>query len=65
MTEQVSFHANPDRAAELCDIGPPFSCEGWAARVWPKLKRINFGCSGPFASVLAQVRMPPFRLLLH
>ena len=56
MSEQVNFHANPDREAELCKIGPPSLCEGWAARVWPKLKKISCGCSGPFATVLPKAR---------
>ncbi|KIK80810.1 hypothetical protein PAXRUDRAFT_833328 [Paxillus rubicundulus Ve08.2h10] len=53
---QVHLHANPERAAELREIGPPFSCAGWAARVWPKLTRFIAISSGPFATVLPQVR---------
>ena len=49
---QAHFHANPDRADELRDIGPPLSSQGWAARVWPKLGAITFICGGPFATVL-------------
>ena len=56
MIEQVNFHADPDRAAELSEIGPPSSCKGWAARVWPKLKSITFASSGSFASVLPKAR---------
>ncbi|KAF8836521.1 hypothetical protein BDN67DRAFT_1014635 [Paxillus ammoniavirescens] len=53
---QVHLHANPERAAELCEIGPPFSCVGWAARVWPKLRMLMTISSGPFATVLPKVR---------
>ncbi|KAF8836524.1 hypothetical protein BDN67DRAFT_974069 [Paxillus ammoniavirescens] len=53
---QVHLHANPERAAELREIGPPFSCVGWAARVWPKLRMLITICSGPFATVLPKVR---------
>ncbi|KAH0825952.1 GH3 auxin-responsive promoter [Lanmaoa asiatica] len=39
---EVHLHADPDRAAELREIGPPLSCEGWAARVWPQLRVVTF-----------------------
>lgn len=62
--EQAHFHANPERAAELAEIGPPFSCEGWAAHVWPKLRIIAFGCSGSFATVLPKAReLCPFPIV--
>ncbi|KIJ13242.1 hypothetical protein PAXINDRAFT_14001 [Paxillus involutus ATCC 200175] len=53
---QVHFHANPERAAELREIGSPFSCVGWAARIWPKLRLLVAISSGPFATVLPKVR---------
>ncbi|OJA21411.1 hypothetical protein AZE42_01924 [Rhizopogon vesiculosus] len=31
------FAANPVRAAELREIGPPGAADGWAVRVWPAL----------------------------
>ncbi|KIJ19631.1 hypothetical protein PAXINDRAFT_166730 [Paxillus involutus ATCC 200175] len=53
---QIHLHANPERATELREIGPPLSCAGWAARVWPKLRMLVATCSGPFAFVLPKVR---------
>ncbi|KIK75481.1 hypothetical protein PAXRUDRAFT_18969 [Paxillus rubicundulus Ve08.2h10] len=53
---QVHLHANPGRAAELREIGPPFSCAGWAARVWPKMRMLLAVGSGPYAFVLPKVR---------
>ncbi|KAF8836515.1 hypothetical protein BDN67DRAFT_974055, partial [Paxillus ammoniavirescens] len=53
---QVHFHANPERAAELREIGSPFSCAGWAARVWPKLRILVAIGSGSVATVLPKVR---------
>ncbi|KAF8833581.1 hypothetical protein BDN67DRAFT_976531, partial [Paxillus ammoniavirescens] len=53
---QVHLHADPERAAELREIGSPFCCVGWAVRVWPKLRNLTTICSGPFATVLSKVR---------
>ncbi|KIJ06281.1 hypothetical protein PAXINDRAFT_140712 [Paxillus involutus ATCC 200175] len=53
---QVHLHANPERASELREIGSPFSCVGWAARVWPKLRMLVTISSGPFATALPKVR---------
>ncbi|KAI9458738.1 GH3 auxin-responsive promoter [Boletus coccyginus] len=54
---QVAFNnANPARADELREIGPPSSGEGWAARVWPQLRRFVGVCSGSFGTCLPQVR---------
>ncbi|KIJ05550.1 hypothetical protein PAXINDRAFT_141226 [Paxillus involutus ATCC 200175] len=53
---QVHLHANPERASELREIGSPFSCVGWAARVWPKLRMLATTGSGPFATALPKVR---------
>ncbi|KAF8836518.1 hypothetical protein BDN67DRAFT_320800 [Paxillus ammoniavirescens] len=53
---EVHLHANPERATELREIGPPFSCVGWAARVWPKLRKLTAISSGPYATVLPKVR---------
>ncbi|KIJ06317.1 hypothetical protein PAXINDRAFT_103419 [Paxillus involutus ATCC 200175] len=53
---QVHLHANSGRATELREIGPPFSCAGWAARVWPKMRMLVAVGSGPYAFVLPKVR---------
>ncbi|KIK77127.1 hypothetical protein PAXRUDRAFT_167724 [Paxillus rubicundulus Ve08.2h10] len=53
---QVHLHADPERAAELREIGSPFSCVGWAVRVWPKLRNLSAVSSGPFATALPKVR---------
>ncbi|KAI9458737.1 GH3 auxin-responsive promoter [Boletus coccyginus] len=53
---QVAFNANPARADELRGIGPPSSGEGWAARVWPRLRRFAGVCSGSFGTCLPQIR---------
>ncbi|KAF8836527.1 hypothetical protein BDN67DRAFT_1014640 [Paxillus ammoniavirescens] len=53
---QVHLHANPGRATELREIGSPFSCAGWAARVWPKMRMLVAVGSGPYAFVLPKVR---------
>ncbi|KAF8141160.1 GH3 auxin-responsive promoter [Boletus edulis] len=53
---QARFTADPTRAAELLDIGPPFSCKGWFTRVWPSARVLMTVCSGPFASVVPKVR---------
>ncbi|KIJ59266.1 hypothetical protein HYDPIDRAFT_33336, partial [Hydnomerulius pinastri MD-312] len=48
--------ANPERADELREIGPPSSCDGWAARVWPDFQMVLTICSGEFATALPKVR---------
>ncbi|KAI9571612.1 GH3 auxin-responsive promoter [Boletus coccyginus] len=53
---QAQFHPNPERAAELLAIGPPFSFEGWFARVWPNVSELVTICSGPFATAVPKVR---------
>ncbi|KAF8833580.1 hypothetical protein BDN67DRAFT_976529 [Paxillus ammoniavirescens] len=53
---QVHLHADPERAAELREIGSPFCCVGWAVRVWPKLRSLSAVGSGPFATALPKVR---------
>ncbi|KIJ13248.1 hypothetical protein PAXINDRAFT_100832 [Paxillus involutus ATCC 200175] len=52
---QVHLHANPGRATELREIGSPFSCAGWVARVWPKMRMLVAVSSGPYAFVLPKV----------
>ncbi|OJA15416.1 hypothetical protein AZE42_10418 [Rhizopogon vesiculosus] len=47
------FSANPTRAAELREIGPPGVGEGWAVRVWPALTRF-IGITGGIAAVAVQ-----------
>ncbi|KAI5993123.1 GH3 auxin-responsive promoter, partial [Pisolithus marmoratus] len=53
---QANFQANPQRAEELQNIGPPLSCPGWAQRVWPNLKTLVCICSGTFATVMPKAR---------
>ncbi|KAF9234048.1 GH3 auxin-responsive promoter [Melanogaster broomeanus] len=53
---QVHWHADPERATELREIGSPFSCVGWAARVWPKLRVVMAISSGTFSTALPKVR---------
>ncbi|KAF8550614.1 hypothetical protein OG21DRAFT_1419421 [Imleria badia] len=53
--DHTHFHPNPERAAELLEIGPPFSFEGWFAHVWPKVNELLTICSGTFATVLPKV----------
>ncbi|KAH0826794.1 hypothetical protein J3R83DRAFT_5217 [Lanmaoa asiatica] len=52
----IAFNANPARADELREIGPPSSGDGWAVRVWPRLRRLAGVWSGPFWTCLSQVR---------
>ncbi|KIM56344.1 hypothetical protein SCLCIDRAFT_1220376 [Scleroderma citrinum Foug A] len=53
---QVSMRADPQRAEELRNIGPPLSCPEWAPRVWPNLKTLICVCSGTFATALPMAR---------
>ncbi|KAI6038424.1 GH3 auxin-responsive promoter [Pisolithus marmoratus] len=53
---QLNMHADPQRADELQQIGPPLSFPGWAQRVWPSLKLLTGICSGAFAAQLPQIR---------
>ncbi|KAI6038445.1 GH3 auxin-responsive promoter [Pisolithus marmoratus] len=53
---QINMRADPRRADELQNIGPPLSYPGWAQRVWPSLKLLKGICSGTFAGVLPQAR---------
>ncbi|KAI9571597.1 GH3 auxin-responsive promoter-domain-containing protein [Boletus coccyginus] len=53
--DTAQLHPNPSRAAELLAIGPPFSFEGWFARVWPNTSGLVTICSGPFATALPKV----------
>ncbi|KAI6124343.1 GH3 auxin-responsive promoter [Pisolithus thermaeus] len=53
---QVNFRANPRRAQELQNIGPPLICSAWAQRVWPNLKTLICICSGTFATVMPKAR---------
>ncbi|KAG1878396.1 GH3 auxin-responsive promoter [Suillus tomentosus] len=43
------FKPDPDRAAELREIGPP-GIQGWAVRVWPDLTRFIGITGGPAAA---------------
>ncbi|KAI9568804.1 GH3 auxin-responsive promoter [Boletus coccyginus] len=54
--DHARFLADPARAAELVNIGPPISSEGWMARVWPNARVLMTVCSGPFATVLPKVK---------
>jgi len=53
---QGHLHPNPERAAELLEIGPPFSLEGWASRVWPNVRELRTVCTGPWAMMLPKIR---------
>ncbi|KAI6138967.1 GH3 auxin-responsive promoter-domain-containing protein [Pisolithus tinctorius] len=53
---QIHLRANPQRADELQNIGPPLSYSRWAQRVWPNLKLLKGICSGTFAAALPQAR---------
>ncbi|KAI6038444.1 GH3 auxin-responsive promoter [Pisolithus marmoratus] len=53
---QINMRADPQRADELQNIGPPLSYSGWAQRVWPSLKLLKGICSGTFAAALPQAR---------
>ncbi|KIJ59264.1 hypothetical protein HYDPIDRAFT_100975 [Hydnomerulius pinastri MD-312] len=53
---EPQLRANPERADELRDIGPPSSCDGWAARVWPDFQMVLTICSGGFATALPKMR---------
>ncbi|KAI6011785.1 GH3 auxin-responsive promoter [Pisolithus marmoratus] len=53
---QANFRADPQRAEELENIGPPLTCPGWAQRIWPNLKTLVCICSGTFAAVLPKAR---------
>ncbi|KAI5990143.1 GH3 auxin-responsive promoter [Pisolithus albus] len=44
---QANFRANPQRAEDLQNIGPPLECPGWAQRVWPNLKTVARSVLGP------------------
>ncbi|KAI5990146.1 GH3 auxin-responsive promoter [Pisolithus albus] len=44
---QANFRANPQRAEELQNIGPPLDRPGWAQRVWPNLKTVARSVLGP------------------
>ncbi|OAX31842.1 hypothetical protein K503DRAFT_805730 [Rhizopogon vinicolor AM-OR11-026] len=49
------FTANPARAAELREIGPPGVAEGWAVRVWPALTTFIAVTEGFSAVVIPKV----------
>ncbi|KAF8431082.1 GH3 auxin-responsive promoter [Boletus edulis BED1] len=53
---QAVFSADPARADELYEIGPPSSGDGWAARVWPRLRTVAGICSGSFGTCLPKLR---------
>lgn len=53
---QIHLYADPQRAEELQNIGPPFSCPSWAQRAWPKLSALVCICSGRFSIGLPKAR---------
>ncbi|KAH7884875.1 GH3 auxin-responsive promoter-domain-containing protein [Phlebopus sp. FC_14] len=53
---ETNLSPNPERAAELRDIGAPSRAEGWAGRAFPKLKKITGVTSGAFAQVIPKVK---------
>ncbi|KAI6006357.1 GH3 auxin-responsive promoter [Pisolithus marmoratus] len=53
---QANFQANPQRAEELQNIGPPLTSPVWAQRVWPNVKSLVCVCSGMFAILIPKAR---------
>ncbi|KAG9312153.1 GH3 auxin-responsive promoter [Chiua virens] len=53
---QTHLVADPERAAELLGIGPPFSREGWFTSVWPNANLLTTICSGTFSTVVPKLR---------
>ncbi|KAI5992049.1 GH3 auxin-responsive promoter [Pisolithus marmoratus] len=53
---QANFQANPQRAEELQNIGPPLTCPAWAQQVWPNIKSLVCVCSGMFAILIPKAR---------
>ena len=55
MFYQKHFNANPIRAAELREIGPPRDVRGWAVLVWPALKTFIGITGGSAAAAVPKV----------
>ncbi|KIO12049.1 hypothetical protein M404DRAFT_962542 [Pisolithus tinctorius Marx 270] len=47
---------NPDRAGELREIGRATGTPGWFRQIWPELRAILATASGPFATVIPEIR---------
>ncbi|EIW81566.1 hypothetical protein CONPUDRAFT_165674 [Coniophora puteana RWD-64-598 SS2] len=52
-----TFSANPDRAKELRNLGPPSqTAEGWATKAWPRFELLIAITTGTFGRVLPKAR---------
>ncbi|KAI6141108.1 GH3 auxin-responsive promoter [Pisolithus tinctorius] len=53
---QRFLQPNPDRAEELRRIGKATDTPGWFKQIWPQLRAILANASGPFATVIPEIR---------
>ncbi|KAI5998366.1 GH3 auxin-responsive promoter-domain-containing protein [Pisolithus orientalis] len=53
---QRFLQPNPDRAEELRKIGKATDTPGWFRQIWPQLRAILANASGPFATVVPEIR---------
>ncbi|KAI6141045.1 GH3 auxin-responsive promoter [Pisolithus tinctorius] len=53
---QRFLRPNPDRAEELRRIGKATDTPGWFRRIWPQLRVILANASGPFATLIPEIR---------
>ncbi|KAI6094510.1 GH3 auxin-responsive promoter [Pisolithus sp. B1] len=53
---QRFLQPNPDRAEELRMIGKATETPGWFRRIWPELRVILATASGPFATVIPEIK---------
>ncbi|KAI6141111.1 GH3 auxin-responsive promoter [Pisolithus tinctorius] len=53
---QRFLQPNPGRAEELRRIGKATDTPGWFKQIWPQLRAILANASGPFATVIPEIR---------
>ncbi|KAI5997067.1 GH3 auxin-responsive promoter [Pisolithus albus] len=53
---QRFLQPNPDRAEELRKIGKATETPGWFRKIWPELRVILATASGPFSTVIPEIR---------
>lgn len=53
---QRFLQPNPDRAEELRRIGKTTETSGWFRQIWPELRAILATASGPFSTVIPEIR---------
>ncbi|KAI5998394.1 GH3 auxin-responsive promoter [Pisolithus orientalis] len=53
---QHFLQPSPDRAEELRRIGKATETPGWFRRIWPQLRAILANASGPFATLIPEIR---------